>query len=141
MAIKVPNTGEITLLKLMTGVLTGGTWIFRLYQNNITPGDSDVLGTYTEATFSGYTEVTITWATIVTNSTTGKAEAIGPVNPQFDHDGGGTSNNIYGYYVIYDDTVTEHLCYSERFSDAPRVMDTNDDSIVVPCFLTLRSEV
>lgn len=82
----------------------------RLYNNNHTPAEADVLGTYTQASAAGYTAVQLpgTGWTVSTSlgTTTGEhAEQTFSFT---------TSATIYGYYVT-DDAATG-LLWSERLN-------------------------
>lgn len=80
----------------------------RLYNNNHTPAEGDVLGTYTQASAAGYTAVSLpgTGWTVATSlgTTTGEhAEQTFSFT---------TSATIYGYYVT--DDAASNLLWSER---------------------------
>jgi hypothetical protein len=95
-----------------------------LYQNNHTPSPTDVNGSYTEATFSGYGAVLLgTWtAAFVNGSGQGEIDA---AMATFTHNGGGTANTIYGAYVT---DQAGDVVYAELFP-APQVMSSLGNSI------------
>jgi hypothetical protein len=62
MALVLPNGGEVLALSYMVNKATPENLVLCLYQSNTTPAESDVIGTYTEATFTGYSNVTLTGA-------------------------------------------------------------------------------
>jgi hypothetical protein len=104
----------------------------RLFQNNHTPGVTDVIGDYTVATFSGYPgDVSPTWGTPFTNGD-GKAETDAGTTT-YTHNGGGTSNTIYGAYFV---TAGGVLVYADKFA-APIVMASNGDTFPYTPRMTL----
>jgi len=102
------------------GVLTR----IRLFQNNAVPAYTDTFADYVEADFSGYFGYTALafGASFVNDANQGEIDSP-PIT--WTHDGGGTSNTIYGIYVTND---ADTLIYAERFP-APVVMHSLGDSI------------
>jgi len=96
----------------------------RLFKNNKTPAYTDVYADYTDADFSGYTGyAALVWgASFINGSNQGEIDAT-PVT--WTHNGGGTSNTIYGIFVT---DGANNLIYAERFP-APVSMSANGDSI------------
>jgi len=107
----------------------------RLYKNNYTPIDSTLASDMTEADFSGYSQVGITMGspTEVAN----KAKSVATAAAVFTHNGGGTANTIYGYYVY--DTILGACLWAERFGSS-QLMTNNGDEISVTAVLTADSE-
>lgn len=105
-----------------------------LYQNNYVPVDASVLGNFTEATFSGYADAVIAMQTPA--EVAGKAVSIDLVARTFTHNGGGTANTVYGYYVY--DPFLGKLIWAERFA-APISMSAIPDIISIQLQLTLDS--
>lgn len=130
MALNVPNTGENIALGVLVNKTAAQDLVLRLYQNNIVPADTDTAATYTEATFSGYAPITLsgaTWGTPTNGS-------IAYPQQTFTHDGGGTSNNIYGYYVTQVTSGT--LVYSERDPAAAFLIANLGDNIKITPTIT-----
>jgi len=124
MAIVVPNVGE----RAMLTTLVAEGHRYRLFQNNITPGEGDVLGDYTEADFSGYGSYkTATFGTPATSSGT---SFVAGGSLYWQHDGGGTSNTIYGYYVTKSDDTT--LLFAEKFGSSKSMAALTDIIQVIP---------
>jgi hypothetical protein len=99
----------------------------RLFQNNITPADDDVTGDYTVATFSGYANSTVpAFGAAVPDGADAVATATSVV---FLHNGGGVSNDIYGYYVVDGGGL---LVYADRFAGAPVNIGPGEAYVVVP---------
>jgi len=96
----------------------------RLFRNDHVPAVDDVNADYTEANFSGYAAVALgDWNAAFLNGDD-KGEIDGdPAN--FAHNGGATSNTIYGVYVTNN---AGDVVYAERF-DAPRVLSSATDEI------------
>lgn len=93
-----------------------------LFQNNLDPDDDTVLADFTQASFSGYTPVTISFPLNGTITVAGEARLqASPANFQC----APTivvGNSIYGYYITQESGT--QLIYSERFSAAPFLMDS-----------------
>lgn len=126
MALLVPDEGERELLGRALNAETPDDVKIHLYTNNKTPAEDDVLGDYTEATASGYAEITLAggdW-TIDTsaNTTTGEYDQV-----SFDF----TSDepDIYGYYVT--DNANSILLWAERFSDGPYAIPSGGGSVKI----------
>ena len=130
MALNVPNVGENIALGVLVNKTAAQDLVLRLYQNNIVPADTDTAATYTEATFSGYAPITLTgssWGTPTNGS-------ISYAQQTFTHNGGGTSNNIYGYYVKQVTSGT--LVYSERDPAAAFLIANLGDNIKITPTIT-----
>jgi hypothetical protein len=68
-----------------------------LYKSNTTPGETDNTASYTEATFTGYANLTLTAASwVVTEGAPGNA-----AYPQvtFNSTAGSQSESVYGYFL------------------------------------------
>jgi len=107
----------------------------RLFKNDHVPAVDDVDANYTEANFSGYASHALgNWnAAFLNPDDKGQIDA----DPHsFVHNGGGTSNTVYGAYVEND---AGEIVYAERF-DAPRVMSANGDTITYTASFTAVSQ-
>jgi len=107
----------------------------RLFKNDHVPDEADVNGSYTEANFSGYASQALsTWnAAFLNDDDKGEIDA----DPKtFTHNGGGTSNTVYGAYVTNN---AGDVIYAERF-DAPRVLSASGDSITYTARITAVSQ-
>lgn len=137
MALVVPDLSDLIMLSLILKQTT--TYVQRdqtlkLFQNNITPGDGDVTGTYTEATFTGYASVPIT-GTSWTISTTSHVTTAAYAQQTFSSTANQTAQSIYGYYVISQ--TDGNLYWAERFTNGPYVIANNGDQIKVTLQITL----
>lgn len=125
MALNVPNTGENIALEALVNKTAPQNLVLKLYQNNITPSDTDTAGTYTEATFGGYSAATLTGASWEAAS----AGTITYGSQQTFTCNGSTPNSIYGYFVVQATSGT--LVYSERASGAPLSVTNNGDAVKI----------
>lgn len=126
MALNVPHTGENIALEALVNKTAPQNLIIKLFSNNITPSDTDVAGTYTEATFTGYAAITLTGATW--NAAAGGTITYS-AQQTFTRTSTGATENIYGYYVVQ--AVSGTLVYSERDGSAPFAVTNNNDAIKV----------
>lgn len=135
MPLVVPDIGEAVILQMLVSGVPLSACSCYLFQNNMTPDQDTVLADLTNATFSGYIQATTNFgsATIVGH----KGKIVGTAPLTFTHNGGGTSNTIYGYYVKI--TATSDLLYVERFSSS-QVMANNGDQIGITLAFTGDSE-
>lgn len=124
MALNFPDTGENLALEMIVNKTAPQNLSLKLYSNNITPSDTDTAGTYTEATFAGYSAITLTganWNAAAAGSITYNAQQT------FTRTSTGAPENIYGYYVVQVTSGT--LLYSERDGAAPFAITNNGDAI------------
>lgn len=132
MALVVPNGAETFALSYFVGkTTTAEPLTLRLFTNNVTPGETDVVGTFTEATGVGYAAVPLTGAswTITPGAPTSAA------NAQQTFTFTGSLGNVYGYYLTR--TTTGDLAYAERFSDGPYAIANNGDQIKITPTITM----
>jgi hypothetical protein len=125
MALVFPNGGEDIALAALVNKTAPQNLVLRLYQNNVTPSETDTVGAYTEATFTGYGPITLTGATWVTTA------GVNVAYPEqtFTSTTSQATQNIYGYYLTQ--VSSGLLVYAERFSDAPNPVTNNNDQILV----------
>jgi hypothetical protein len=101
----------------------------KLYRTSVTPEETSVAGSFTEANFSGYTAKALTtddWS--VSGSTATLDEQT------FTHSGGGTNNLIYGWYIV--GTTSNTLFWAEKLN-APVPMNSIGDQIKFVVALSL----
>ena len=123
MALNFPDSGENLVLEMLVNKTAPQNLVLRLYRNNITPSDTDVAGTYTEASFPGYAAITLTGASWIAAS--GGSIAYGA--QQTFTCSGTSTDDIYGYYVTQASSGT--LLYSERDGAAPFAVRNSGDNI------------
>jgi hypothetical protein len=125
MALNVPDVGENIALEALVNKTVGQNLNLRLFQNNITPADTDVAATYTEATFTGYAAIALTGATW-------NAAAAGNIAysaQQTFTSTGVVANSIYGYYL--SQVTSGILVWSERDGAAPFNVANNGDTVKI----------
>lgn len=131
MPLLVPNPSETTMLEAILNKVAPQNLVLRLFTNNVTPGESDLAATYTEAAGNGYAAQTLTAAswTVVEGAPT---EA---THPEVTFSFTGALGNVYGYYVTQ--AGSGKLMWAERFTGAPFNIANNGDQIRVTPKLTL----
>jgi hypothetical protein len=130
MALVVPDVGENIILEAIVNKTAPQNLVLRLFQSNTTPAEGDTAGTYTEATFSGYSAITLTGASW-------GAAAAGTITfaqQTFTHNGGGVSNSIYGYYLTQ--ATSGFLVWAERDATAPVTIANNTETIKITPTIT-----
>lgn len=123
MALNFPDVGENLALEMIVNKTAPQNLVLKLFQNNITPSDTDTAATYTEATFTGYSSIALaggTWGAASGGTITYGAQQTFTCS-------GASSQSIYGYYVIQ--TTSTVLLYSERDVAAPFVITNSGDNI------------
>ena len=124
MPLNFPDVGENIALEALVNKTAAQNLVLKLYSNNITPSDTDVAGTYTEATFAGYASITLAGASW-------NAAASGSISygsqQTFTRSSTGAPENIYGYYVVQ--LASGILVYSERDGAAPFAVTNAGDAI------------
>lgn len=129
MPLNFPDTGENLSLETIVNKTAPQNLVLRLYSNNITPSDTDTAATYTEATFPGYTAITLTganWNAAASGSIAYNAQQT------FTRSSTGALENIYGYYITQ--VVSGILLYSERDPGAPptAIVASGDNIKITP---------
>jgi hypothetical protein len=133
MTIILVDNGAAVILKAFfnnswTDFGAGKGLVLRLYENNITPADTDTKATYTQATAPGYVEIGLSngsW----TQQQTSNIEEVVYAKQTFTFTGAG--NTIYGYYVVTDHGTegSKKLVWAESF--APFTPTNNGDKIEI----------
>lgn len=103
----------------------------RLFQNDILPGPNNVVGDFTEATYTGYTAggITVTWTTVVHDDT--NRPIVYGSNCLFKATGSTVANTLYGYYVV--DAASAYL-WGGRFASPEMFTVAGDSVVVVPSY-------
>lgn len=115
MAIIVPDTAEIVLIKAALNHTAAEDQTLKLFVNNITPDGDTVVGDFTEATGGGYAAKSLTGTSwTVTTNASDEGEATYAAQT-FTFTGALTTNTtIYGYYVVQASSGA--LLWCERFA-------------------------
>jgi hypothetical protein len=93
----------------------------KLFRNDYTPVKGSVAGDFTEANFSGYSGGVALGGWSAPAIVGGRAVSTANTVTQT-HNGGATSNNIYGYYVVDAGGV---VWWAERDPNGPILMSVN----------------
>jgi hypothetical protein len=123
MPLNVPDVGENAILEMIVNKTAAQNPVLRLFQNNITPSDTDTAGAYTESTFPGYSAITLTGASW--NSAASGSIAFG--SQQTFTCSGSASQSVYGYYITQ--TSSGILLWSERDASAPFAIANSGDAV------------
>ena len=127
MSLYVSDLGIAYQLAALIAKYGADNLLLHLYQNNYTPTDSSVIGSFTEATFDGYASQTIaTWST---PSVTAHVASSAAAPNVFTKSAGSTPNSIYGYYVT--DSANTVMYWAERDPDAPIPMTSTGNTYTV----------
>lgn len=125
MALNFPDAGENLSLEMIVNKTAPQNLLLKLYKNNITPSDTDTAGTYTEATFPGYSAITLTgasWNAAASGTIAYSAQQTFTCS-------GVATDDIYGYYVVQASSGT--ILYSERDGSAPFAIRNSGDAVKI----------
>ena len=126
MTIVVPNESEKSLLDKMIKE-SSEDYLIRLFKNNIAPDSDTVLTDFTEADFTGYTEITLLradWDDAITVDKKGETN-----HATVSWVCSGDCNEIYGDYIVGKDSGD--LLWCERFASS-RNLDVGDTLNIDP---------
>lgn len=132
MPLLVPNNGEGDGLQYFVNRATPENLVLRLYTNNITPSETDTAATYTEASGSGYSAITLTGASWGSPSE-GSPSVI--AFPEQTYTFSGALGNVYGYYMTR--AISGRIALAERFTSGPFNITTSGDQIKLTVQITL----
>lgn len=128
MSVVIPDVGGLLLLKWATQATSSPENLtLKLYTNNYSPVAASVAADFTEATFTGYAAKTLTrssWTDPVQSGTTAKT-----TYPELTWSNSGSSQTIYGYYVVGATSGT--LIFAEAL-DAAYAMATGSSFNLTP---------
>ncbi len=127
MALVTPNNGEGDALAAVVGKTAAENLVLKLYQNNITPAETDVAATYTVATFTGYASITLTASSWTV--TEGAPSDASYAQQTFTSSADQASQSIYGYY--FTRVTSGRIAWAERFPAGPYPIANNGDNIKV----------
>lgn len=132
MAIVASDQSERNLIDRLLNGNTGENLLLKLFKNDVTPGESTVVGDFTEADFSGYAAKTLTNSSWAAATTDGGGSSSSSYAEQTFTPTADPAQDIYGYYIV--GATSGKLMWAERFSDAPRNVAGGDDLKVTPKF-------
>lgn len=127
MPLVIPNHGETDALQYFVNKATPQDLVLRLFTNNVTPSESDTAASYTEASGSGYSAITLTgtnWST----PTEGAPSSISYPEQTFSFTG--TIAAIYGYYCTR--ASSGRIVLAERFPSGPYAINSGDSIKITP---------
>jgi hypothetical protein len=102
---------------------------YHLFVNNITPTLGTVLSGLTEASFTGYASVSLSWSNYTLNGVSGhNGYALAP--PIVFTNSSGSPQNVYGYYVT--DSANTLLLAVALFDSAPVSIPNGGTETVLP---------
>lgn len=126
MALVLADSGAVAILTRFFNAADNDLTL-KLFVNNVTPADTDIAATYTEATGGGYSAKALTEASWTVSTVGGIAQAAAP-EQTFTFTGPLTTfTDIYGYYIV-DGAGT--LIYAER-SATPNTPNVNGYALLV----------
>lgn len=134
MSMMIPNEGKLEWAKRALYSNSGSENLtLKLFQNNISPAETDTAATYTEATFTGYVAVTLTssqsagtWAVPTTSSNLAVSQY--GTNAVFT---AASDQTIYGWFIV---GASSGKCYASQAFGAgkPLAGATSDQLTIVP---------
>lgn len=131
MALVVPNSSEVIMLRYITNNDAPENISICLFSNDIMPDENSTEDTFTEVIGNGYSSQNLmpgSWNFIIgTPSSAEHTEIIWNLSAD--------TGPVYGYYIIR--ATGGELMWAERFPKGPFVIDTNGDEIRVKPILTL----
>lgn len=130
MAGVLVNNGENRMLALLVNKsgYSLSDMTLRLYKNDVTPGETDTAATYTEATFTGYSAVSL--ASADWTLTPGAPSSAACAQKTFTSSADQAAQTIYGYYLTENGGGT--LVAAERFSASVTIVSNGDNIKVTP---------
>lgn len=132
MTLVVPNDGEELALKNFLNHTAPQDQKLRLFKNNVTPAETDTAASYTESTFTGYAQKSLTGTSWTV--TPGAPTSASYAQQTFTSSANQTAENAYGYYVVQG--TSGKIMWAERFGTPPYVIENNGDSIAITPAIT-----
>lgn len=132
LAYSVPNNTEVRMLENVLNKVAPQDLDIRLFSNNHTPSESDILGDYVEVSGGGYTLMELipaNWTIVAGDPSVATHTTIEWIftGPLIDYP--------YGYYVTGRDTG--ELVWAESFNNGPYPVSNNGDKIRITPKLSL----
>jgi hypothetical protein len=127
----LPDVGEGLWLQYVVNKATPQDLRLRLFQSNTTPAETDVAGTYTESSFTGYANISLTGANWTI--TAGAPSHADYAQQSFTSSANQTAQQVYGYYLTR--VTGGELMWAERFPDGPYPVSNNGDVIKVTPYI------
>lgn len=134
MALVVCNNGEGVALSYLVNKSTPENLVLKLFKSNTTPSETDTAGTFTEATFTGYSSITLTGSSWGSPATGAPSSITYGSQQTFTASAGSQTDDIYGYYIIR--ATSTDLVWAERDGAAPFAIRNNGDNIKITPVIT-----
>jgi hypothetical protein len=134
MALTLADIGADEILKTYfnnTRPSGGNNLTLKLFTSNTTPADTDVAGTYTEASGGGYAAKTLTNGSWTVTPANDPSDAVYGIQTWTFTGALSGSATIYGYYVIDADST---LIFAERLTASMTPANNGDQLSVTPKF-------
>ena len=131
MSLVVGDGAEVIMLNYILNKDTPENLVIKLYTNDYTPVEDDLVGNYTEISGGGYSSITFTPA----NWTIVPGDPSTATYPQVTWTFTGSAGLVYGYYIVR--ATGGELLWAERFSNGPYNMQNNGDQIAFTPTITL----
>lgn len=128
MALTVPSAGANEILTRALNKGATGDVKLKLFTNNLTVGDGNVVGDVTESTGTGYAAETLAGASW---TITGDQASYAQVTFTYT----GAEANVYGYYIT--NSAGTILLWVEKFTDGPYSIPAGGGTIKVTPTITL----
>lgn len=126
MALVVPDLGEIRLLNYIVNKVSPTNLVLHLYANSLTLStETFSTGSFTEATATGYSSVTLTGAGWNASTVGGISSALYDNGITFSFSVG---QDIQGYYVT---DTSNNILWAEEFPGAPFQLPVGGGDIAV----------
>lgn len=126
MPLVAPIVGNVLMLRYMLNHTSPGNVELRLYNNNVTPVETDSLATYLECSASNYTGVVLTGSswTVSSGSPNGSTATYAQQSFNFS-----AADTVYGYFVTT--AGKGNLLWAERFTGGPFTLPSSGGTIAV----------
>lgn len=133
MTLLAPQDGEVIALKALLNNTAGQDQKLKLYKSNTTPANTDTAATYTESTFTGYAQASLSGASW--SFTAANPSHADYAQQTFTSSANQTLENAYGYFVVQ--TTSGKILWAERFTGAPYAIQNLNDAIQVTPVVTM----
>lgn len=129
MDMVIINTGKLKLIDWMLRDTGAGleALVVKLFSNNHVPTPGDVIGDYTEATFTGYAAVTVARSGYGAPSLDGDEAVITATSPPTYSCTGGGGQTCYGWYAV--GATSGVLIAAQRFDSARAIIAGSSESL------------
>jgi len=128
MTLKLVNGGESLALQYLVNKASPQNLVLRLFKNDKTPADADVVGDYTEANFTGYAAPTLTGASWTV--TPGDPATAAYAEQDFTSSADQSAQTVYGYYLTR--ATGGELVWAERFPTSQVIQNNGDRISITP---------